>query len=186
MRNEDLPAPKFSETLAKSFQSAAKESGFSAYIPWHLLISFSLSTLFFYYIAGNDKFEPNGIVAVLSAYTAIGGFIGSASIAAMAQIHNICSQHPFSDYLKTENLLDLFLFQPQFIIIIQIFFFISSGFSAMFVLMSPDTVDLSTIIIVCSGLLVYSSIKTWTLIDLLRILTWHLADYNSLSNSTRK
>jgi len=116
-------------------------------------------------------------MAVLSALAVVGGFLGSASVSISGQMQRMISEYPFSDYLRRIDLFDHFLFWPQFTLLIQIVNIALSGMLFIcIIILQLDNLAILFIMIAFSFML-YTFSKTWGLIDLVRIVTWHYDDY---------
>ena len=116
----------------------------------------------------------------MSAIAVVAGFFGSVSIATMGHVQRMASEYPFSSYLRAKNTFDLFLFWPQFTLLLQICLILFSTFAAVFVRLFDFDHFNKYIIAVDFGLLVYVCTKTWNLIELIRNLTWHYEEYARL------
>ena len=116
-------------------------------------------------------------MAVLSALAVVGGFLGSASVSISGQMQRMISEYPFSDYLRRIDLFDHFLFWPQFTLLTRIVNIALSGMlSICIIILQLDNLAILFIMIAFSFML-YTFSKTWGLIDLVRIVTWHYEDY---------
>ena len=108
------------------------------------------------------------------------GFLGAVTVAALTHIQSVASKYPFSDYLKEEKLFDQFLFWPQFVLSIQIVHILFSTISAVSVLFINVPSTVLIIIAFNIGFTFYVVTKTWQLVELIRQLMWHSADYKKL------
>jgi hypothetical protein len=173
--------PNFWALFAQALELSASTRSVRAFIPWWLLICCLLP------IAGIYEFGPwlrsvvpENDAVTMSAIAVVGGFFGSVSIATMTQIQRMVSEYPFSDYLRELKLFDLFLFWPQFTLLLQISLIVFSTLGAATVrLLSMNDLDRYAIA-VDIGLLIYVCSKTWKLVDLIRQLTWHYEEYQRL------
>lgn len=174
--------PNFWALFAEALRLSASTRSIRAFVPWWL-ITCGLAPVIATVLLGpwlRSSVPDSSAVTVLSAVAVVGGFFGSVSIATMGQVQRMASEYPFSSYLREEKLFDLFLFWPQFTLLMQICLILFSTFAAAFVrLLDVDEFN-KYLIAVDVGLLVYVCTKTWNLIELIRNLTWHYEDYGRL------
>jgi hypothetical protein len=185
MKNEDRP-PSFSELLASEILRSTKNRGWRAYFPFLLIVClFAPGVLLYIYGERmNSKLSISDAVTILSSISVIGSFLGAASVALTAHLQKIVSEYPFSNYLKSESMFDSFLFWPQFVLLIQI---ICTSLCIIFnviigVIGMPDISHY--FIVYALFIMLYAFSKTWKLIDIIRIVTWHYEDYISKYNQS--
>lgn len=170
--------PNFWQCFSDALRQSAGERGIRAYIPWWLFLSSALLPGAVYLwpsVIGNV--EDGASIALLAAIAVVGGFLGSVSIAAITQIQKMVSEYPFSDYLKEERLFDVFLFWPQFVLLFQIAQIIISTVSAVAVVVIKSPQWNLYLLGFNIGFMFYVTSKTWGLLEIIRILTWHYEDY---------
>ncbi len=105
------------------------------------------------------------------------GFLGAVSVGCMNQIYSTLTDELFSDYLKEEHVFDQFLAWPQIILLIQMSYLFLCAAAIVLVCTTPW--NFVRILSLCelSVLTLYITTKTWSLVDLLRVLAWHRQDY---------
>jgi hypothetical protein len=174
--------PNFWSVFAEALRLSASRRSLVAFMPWWLLICIIVPP-FLVFLASSHlrgQISENSVVTVFSAIAVVAGFFGSVSISTMAQVQRMTSEYPFSDYLRHEELFDLYLFWPQFTLLIQICLLLLSASGAAFIRLFEFD-DLNRYLIAIDlGLLIYVCTKTWNLIELIRSLTWHYAEYQQL------
>lgn len=174
--------PNFWAIFAEALRlSATKRSAF-AFLPWWLVVCCAIPVIGTYYLNPylRAAIPDSSAVTVTSAIAVVGGFFGSVSIATMGHVQKMASEYPFSSYLREQKLFDLFLFWPQFTLLLQICLILFSTFAAAFMrLMDFDEFN-KYVIALDLGLLAYVCTKTWNLIELIRNLTWHYEEYGRL------
>jgi hypothetical protein len=182
-----VSAPRFWSSFGQALQISAQSRGFMAFVPWWLLICIFAPAAVAWIANGFclPKLEPSQIVTILAAFAVISGFLGSVTVAALTHIQSVASKYPFSDYLKAENLFDQFLFWPQFVLLIQIVHILFSTASAVVVLFIGSQVVLLMIVAINIGFTFYVVSKTWQLVEMIRQLMWHSADYEKLYQENR-
>jgi len=122
-------------------------------------------------------FTTTDIVAALSGMMVVAGFLGAVSIGCMNQIFSTLSDGLFSDYLKEEGVFDQFLAWPQIILLIQMSYLVLCAAGVLFVCTTSQNFGRTIVLCELSTLTLYLTTKTWSLLDLLRILAWHRQDY---------
>ena len=177
----DTRPPSFAQLFAREIERSASRRGWRAFVPWWLITClaspFIVNSYFGYFF--NKTPQSADTVAILAALAVIGSFLGSTSIALTAHLQKIISEYPFSNYLKQESIFDSFLFWPQFTLLIQIIC-ISVTILLASLIGIFNLVDYSGIFIVFAIFInIYAFEKTWKLVDLIRIATWHYEDYQS-------
>ena len=177
-----MGAPNFSESFAGAIKKSARQRSWGAFVPWWLMICIFGPILAVYFLSFSIFIETdkNIVLVLFSSFAVVGGFLGSVSVASMAQIQKIASEYPFSDYLHQEKLFDSFIFFPQLILLMQILFIIYSSISMSIILTGVNTNIINYLIFIGLGYMVYITTKTWALLDLIRILTWHYEEYTRL------
>jgi hypothetical protein len=180
--NDQDQVPTFVGSFWESVNEAYLEIGFRAYIPWLLFLLCFVPNISIYFLdVGDEPSISNGeITTILSAFAVVAGVLAAFSISAMTQVQQIASTFPFSDYLKQEKLLNSFIFFPQFTFAAQTLLIILNCSSVVFCSVF-DKYNFE-VLIVNFGFLLYVSFKTFGLVDLIRKLTWHFAEYNILLN----
>ncbi len=161
--------------------SAARRS-VRAFIPWWLIVCCLCPPIAVYFLSSflRTQVSESNAITILSAVAVVGAFFGSVSIATMGQVQRMVSEYPFSSYLKQEGIFDLFLFWPQFALLMEVSLILFSTCFALFVRLVEYDQANKSIIALDVGMLVYVCTKTWNLIDLVRRLTWHYEHYNRL------
>ena len=174
--------PNFWSVFAQALQLSTSSRSVMAFVPWWLILC-CVSPLLAAYFGGpflRGYIPGNSAVTVFSSIAVVGGFFGSVSIATMGQVQRMASEYPFSGYLREQKLFDLFLFWPQFTLLVQIALVLLSIVAAATVRLF-DIDDLNRYLIALDvGLLIYVCSKTWHLVELIRNLTWHYEEYQRL------
>jgi hypothetical protein len=174
--------PNFWSLFAEALRLSATKRSACAFFPWWLILC-CLVPIVGTYFSGpwlRANIPDNSAVTVMSAIAVVGGFFGSVSIATMGHVQRMASEYPFSGYLREQKAFDLFLFWPQFTLLLQIGLILFSTLAAAFVRLFDFDEFNKYIIAVDFGLLVYVCTKTWNLIELIRNLTWHYEEYGRL------
>lgn len=172
-------APGFWESFANALKlSAVNRRGWSV-VPW-LFIACIAGVLVAYKFVFEDHIELNAgkSTTILSALAGVEGLFGALSIFAMTQIQEMCSRYPFSDYLRDRGLFDIYIFTPQWILLVQLCALMLNMVGIVLVL-STSAMELRNLIVIINiGLAFYVFFKTWSLVDAIRTLVWHYADYD--------
>jgi hypothetical protein len=151
-------------------------------VPWLLAILFVLPQLFSDNITVMAlNMSPNSnFVPIFSSILVVGGLFGAVSINVLNQVFSLCSNTQFADYLKEEKIFDIYIFWPQYALSIQILLM----FSCLASIFAYYTAGIGVVFIRISlfniSMLFYTFIKTWDLIDMVRVLAWHRQEYLSL------
>ncbi len=175
--------PNFWEVLAEALKSSAQKRGFWAYVPWYLallvgaaaFVDFLLETL------QAADIESSNAIAALSAMIVVGGLLSAVSVACMTQIYVTVGEPKFGDYLRDEKVLDRFLFWPQFTLLIQIVYVLISAMGIISCAAASAASLRMLLLVEDVALLLYTTTKTWQLIDTMRLLAWHRQEYETLS-----
>ena len=118
MRNDG--SPNFTTSVLDTLRHSTKRQGFAGIIPFSLILFHTLPLLATWYwqlaLVPPDR---SNLIEVLGACTAVAGILTAFSVAAAGQIYSIASPHPFSDFLRQENLFDQFLVSPQITFLTQ-------------------------------------------------------------------
>jgi hypothetical protein len=174
--------PNFWTVFAEALGLSAARRGFLAYIPWWLVLCCACPLLIVFLLSNSLRAQitDNNATTVFSGIAVVAGFFGSVSVATIGQVQRMISEYPFSSYLREEKLFDQFLFWPQFTLLLQITLLLVSISAVVLTrLMDHDYLN-KYFIAVDIGLLIYVCTKTWSLVDLIRELTWHYEQYNRL------
>ena len=173
-------APNFWETLSKSLMRSAKIRGIIAFFPWLLVTTTVASAMLAWYFCLPRYSSGPEALTIISAMLTTTGFFGALTIFSMGHVMSTCLQYPFSGYLQDEDLLDEFIFFPQFVLFLQIVYISSCTFLVFFIGHLGRAGDYA--LFVSGGLFVYITVKTWGLVDLMRKVSWHFADFQKLLN----
>lgn len=174
----------FYTSFLKTLDEAYRSDGLLAYFPWVFFLTTLGPTMAVWAIRGLDRnLSEAAFLAIAAAIMTVCGILAAVSISAMVQIQQIASTYPFSSYLEEEGLFDSFIFLPQFTFFVQISSAAAAVISIFIYAFSPDLNFELTISI--SGLFIYAAMKTFGLIDLIRIITWHHAKYMALLEEAR-
>lgn len=182
--NENRP-PSFFAILVKSWRRTQDSHWIYSYLPFYFAILCIIIPTFITSLLVNidNNIDDSLVITSISAFMVLSGFLGGFSISAMTQIQTISSTYPFSSYLREEDLFDEFIFFPQFTISIQISAIAAQCASIIISLFSTKTFDIF-ILTFNIFLLFYVITKTWQLVDLIRVLTWHFEHYMRIYNET--
>jgi hypothetical protein len=152
------------------------------------MLSVLLPMLLYHFFAdGTLKIsDDSSIIGALAAIAVIGAFLGSVSISAMTQVQQIVCEYPFSDYLKEEKVFDLYLFFPQFVLLMQLSLIIYSGLSSYCVVIGMVDTYKDEILLSNATLMLYVVTKTWGLVDLLREVAWHKQRYTQFLHTFQR
>jgi hypothetical protein len=180
----DGKPPNFWRLFARALGTSAGERSFTAFIPWKLAI-LTATPIAATYFARSCVVVPDISVSVTitSAIAVVGGFLGSISLSTSSYVQKMVSDYPFSDYLREEELFDQFLFWPQFTILIQIANILISMSAAVFIAVTGIQMN-NYILAACMGFMLYAIWRTWALVDLVRVITWHDERYFSVRLGT--
>lgn len=167
----------FIESFRESLRLGEEEYWFISYIPW-MLILFCCMPLFLMKTSGYDykgDLTISDVSVVLSAFSVVGGILGAFTISSISQIQILVCKYPFSKYLKECDLFNQFIYIPQYIFLVQMSFVIICAISLIAsIFYAPIRFEL---LIFCVGFLLYTSVKTWGLVDLIRLLSWHYGEF---------
>ncbi|UYO52270.1 hypothetical protein [Rhodopseudomonas palustris] len=174
--------PNFWSVFAEALQLSAAKRSIMAFVPWSLTICSLSPCLIIYFFADflRPQITDSNATTMFSAIAVVAGFFGSVSVATIGQVQRMVAEYPFSSYLREEKLFDLFLFWPQFTLLVQIFLLLVSACAAIVVRLIDVDCVVKYFVAFDLGLLIYACTKTWKLVDLIRQLTWHYEDYNRL------
>ena len=171
--------------LAKSFLDAMglafRERSIVSVIPWFAALVLILPQYWVGDIISN--IGESKIDIDMSPFSAsllvMGGFFGAASVNVMREVFSLTSDKDFADYLKTENVLHIYLFWPQFTLLIQMtYIFISSMTIFTHIVFGVDEIAVRMFIL-NFGFMIYTILKTWQLISMVRELAWYRQVYIS-------
>lgn len=173
-----MSAPRLSQTFVEALKLGFRQRGLLAFIPIVPSVVLivpqfgSEYVLNFIINKGHISLGP-----ILGSMIVMGGFLGSVSINVLTQIFSLLNHEEFSDFLKEEGVLDIYLFWPQFSFIIQMAFIFASVFGFVSWTVFDVNEWIIRIILFVFGLLIYASIQTLGLIDMVRTLAWHRQNY---------
>jgi hypothetical protein len=175
--------PNFWEVFSDALRLSAGNRGILAYCPWLMIVCCSVPALLIYLCGSviRPRILDGDAMTIFSAVAVVCGFFGSVSVATMGNVQRMVSEYPFSAYLRDEKLFDLFLFWPQFTLLIQIGLILFSICIGSLVRLTDFGEMTKYFTAVDVGLLIYVCTKTWNLVDLVRRLSWHYEDYNRQS-----
>ena len=181
MRVDQSP-PSFPQLLVRETERSVSRRGWRALVPWWLILCLTSPLAINFYFG--DKLNPStqaaDLIAILAAMAVVSSFLGATSIALTAHLQKMVSEYPFCNYLKKEGMFDAFLFWPQFTLLIQIICVSISILFACAIGIFGVIKFANFFIIFTLFFTVYTFTKTWNLIDLIRVVTWHYEDYMSI------
>lgn len=181
MRVDQSPPP-FSQLLVREIERSVSRRGWRALVPWWLVLCLASPFVINFYFG--DSLSPSiqaaDSIAILAAMAVVSSFLGATSIALTAHLQKMVSEYPFCNYLKKEGMFDAFLFWPQFTLFIQIICVSVAIIFACAIGIFGALKYASLFIIITVFFTIYTFTKTWNLIDLIRIVTWHYEDYMSM------
>jgi hypothetical protein len=174
-------APNFWETLSKSLLRSAKSRGAMAFIPWLLIGTTTIPAVLEWYFCVPAYASRPEALTIISAMLTTAGFLGALTIFSMGHVMSVCLSYPFSLYLAKEDLFDEFIFFPQLVLLIQILFIVICTLLVFFIELLGRFGDYA--LVVSGGFFIYISIKTWSLVDLMRTMSWHYAEFQHIYNT---
>lgn len=174
--------PRFSVLFAKALQRSAAQRGLFAYIPYKLMAFFGLAI---WIVWAFSPWQPkdlssSNLLAIYAAFITAVGFLGALSIYGMSHVMSVCLRYPFSMFLQGEDLFDEFIFWPQYILLVQFLCMLCHVLSICISLLTDrynDYVLASNV-----SFFLYTLLLTWNLIDLMRQVSWHFADFEKQLN----
>jgi small-conductance mechanosensitive channel len=171
----------FSEVFLSYLILDHQTRGMRAYAPWVLILCIGIPVGFANFAFQKLHGSPSAtaLPPVYAALLVVGGFLGAVSINIMGQTVGTVSEARFARYLKDIKAFDYFLFWPQMTLGIQLGLIATSLLSLISYFLAPSSRVTVYSTAVAFGLLAYSCIKTWSLIELLRQLAWHRQDYTA-------
>lgn len=174
----------FYSSFLKTLDEAYRSDGLLAYFPWFFFLTTIGPTMAVWAMPRLDRnLSEAAFLAIAAAVMTVCGILAAVSVSAMVQIQQIAGSYPFSDYLEEEGLFESFIFLPQFTFFVQITSAATAVISVIICAFTPDfNFELSVTI---SGLFMYATAKTFGLIDLIRIITWHHAKYMAVLEQAR-
>lgn len=183
MTNSLNKPPSFFTIFLKSWKRTRDAHWIAGAFPFFLVTLCIIAPTFIYSQINLSKvvIDDGIVITALSAFMVLSGFLGGFSISAMTQVQTISSTYPFSAYLKDEDLFDEFIFFPQFAIGVQIIAITIQCISIIIVIFTPPRYDF-LVLMYNIFLLLYLVTKTWQLVNLIRVLTWHYENYMRLFN----
>ncbi|HEY8698430.1 MAG TPA: hypothetical protein VIM02_12510 [Rhizomicrobium sp.] len=116
-------------------------------------------------------------IQILAGMMIVGGLLSAVSVACMSQIYDTIADPLFGDYLREEEVFDEFLFWPQLTLLIQIVFVILCVLAIMVAITLRDNGYTLLAICVVIAIMIYTALKTWNLIEAMRLLAWHRQEY---------
>lgn len=183
-KNSDT-APTFLKSFLENLEIAKRSWGNCAYIPFLFLTLCALPsiTMAYFEFDFSDEISSEEYVQIFSSLIVFFGILAAFSIAAMTQVQTIASKYPFSDYLNELGILNSFIFYPQYTFVLQCLFTIFSMglIFTKYIVVIPETY-IDNIVAVNFGFAIYVLLKTLGLVNLIRLLTWHYANYEILYN----
>ena len=176
LNNANIPPPELGPFFITQYlvYNAIIDYSVTRWLSFGIGAAYLLAHLF------QPKASVTDTLATLSAMIVVGGLLIAVSVACMTQIYVTVSDPLFGDYLKEEDVFDQFLFWPQLTLLIQILYVIVTSLGIVISLSTSDEFVRLTNITAGIALLIYTTTKTWQLIDTLRLLGWHRQEYASL------
>lgn len=176
--NRSGSAPGFWESFSNALRLSAARRGGVAVVPWLLLSCLAVS-VGAYICMFKDAINLNAgkAILILTSLATVEGLFSALSIFAMTQIQTMCAKYPFSDYLDENKLLDIYIFTPQWILALQLAALMGNIISIIAIVARPMGDIIEIVVAVNVGVAFYVFLKTWSLVDAIRTLTWHYATY---------
>lgn len=177
-----MSAPSFSEVFLDALKLGHQVRGRRAYCPWLLVLCLVPSIALAPYALSHVQASSKGAVIlppVYAAFLVVGGFLGALSINIMSQTVSILSESKFARYLRDIKVFDFFIFWPQMTLGVQISSIMMSLVALIFYFFDHTSQWAAYSAGAAFGLTVYSCLKAWSLIDLVRQLAWHRLDYTT-------
>lgn len=176
-----MQAPKITQSYWYAIKLGYRNRGLMGVLPIFFVVTIIVPQFFadhvIVWLSSFPK-EPN-FYAIFPSFIVMGGFLGAVSINIMGQVFSITAHPEFSDYLKTEKAYDLYIFWPQFCLIVQIILIFSFVFSIVVYSIYGVGFMLARVLIFDAGIIVYALKNTLDLVDMIRTLAWHRHDYMS-------
>ena len=170
-----MGSPRLSKTYLDALRLSFEKRGLIALVPWLFIVTVILPLC-----TGTQIFEVlalgqnnQSLIPVFSGLLVCGGFFCATSINLMSQVISILSNQQISDHLKKIGAFDQFIFWPQFTLLIQISFLMLNIVTIFSYITAPDSIFSQRLVFGALGFLIYTGLKTWNLVDLVRVLVWH-------------
>lgn len=179
-------APNFTTSVIDTLRLSAKRRGLMGVVPWVAVITHAAPLVAVGYFGVDiDKTADRGdVLEVVATCTGVAGIITAFSVAAAGQVYQIASSYPFSDFLKKNGTSDSYLVSPQMIFSAQMLTVALGILCSISIILAWHQWWMEYAIAVFIGSITYEIILTWSLVDLMRKLTWHKADYETLWHDT--
>jgi hypothetical protein len=174
-----LPVPSFSETFLDALKLGTQARGLRAFVPWLFAVCVGIPTWLAPKAFAIAHMQETGasLAPIFAAFLVAGGFLGAVSINVMSQTVSIVAEPKFARYLEDIKAFDLFIFWPQLTLGIQVVSLIASLTALVISFLAGSSSLTAYATGAALGLLAYSFLKAWKLVDLVRQLAWHRRDY---------
>lgn len=173
--------PGLIESIFKAKMLGYKHRGPISFVPvWLLALVVVPSILIYGFVDTSIAKTTDAIaISILSSMIVIYGFFGAATVAALTQINEIATRFPFSDFLKQMKVFEIYTALPNYVFIVQIFSIIICCAFVVAINIIDEYINLYSIVI-CSGLTVYCCKMTIDLLNVIRGLSYHYAEYQKV------
>lgn len=173
--------PGLIQSIFKARMLGYKHRGPISFVPvWLFALVLMPSIVTYAFIDTSNAKTPDGTtITVLSSMIVIYGFFGAATVAALTQINEISIRFPFSDFLKEMEVFEIYTALPNYVFIVQVLSIIISCSFIVFINIFEDSLNLYFVLI-CSGLTIYCCKLTIDLLNVIRGLAYHYAEYQKI------
>lgn len=172
-------APKLSETFTEAIKLGFESKGLWTLVPWLLVPTFAVCIL----VANIWRCEIFAILArpgflnVLGAMMVIGGLLSTVCINIMRETYAITGEKDFAAFLRKLNLFDQYLFWPQYVLLLQLSLVVYCLVVISAIVVFPTQTFVPYLVSCAFGFLFYVAVKTYGLVDMVRVLVWHRQDF---------
>lgn len=173
--------PGLIESIFKARMLGYKHRGPISFVPiWLFALVIAPSILIYAFIDTSAAKTTDAIaISILSSMIVIYGFFGAATVAALTQINEIATRFPFSDFLKEMEVFEIYTALPNYVFIVQVLSIVICCAFVLFINLIGDDINLYSIAI-SSGLTVYCCKMTIDLLNVIRGLSYHYAEYQKI------
>ena len=171
----DSEAPKLFDTFADTIKLGLESRGVKSLVPWLLLLTFGLSIFVasYWHAEVVALIGRPGLLTILSAMMVIGGLLSTVCINVMRETYAITGEKEFAHFLRGLKIFDQYLFWPQYVLLLQLSLVIYCLLTISSIVVLPSHWLVPYLVACNFGFLFYVAVKTYGLVDMVRVLVWH-------------
>lgn len=173
--------PGIVESIIKARMIGYKHRGMISFIPvWFIAIVVLPSAVLYIFFDRIESVTTDATAnSILTSMLVVYGFFGAATVAALTQINELATRFPFSDFLKQMGVFEIYTALPNYVFFVQVFSIIVCCACIVSVNLISDQINIFSVVI-CSGLTIYCCKMTIDLLNVIRGLSFHYAEYQRI------